>query len=245
VERALLSAPAARRHGRRDHSGDLLRCLGVGDCALRDSDLELARARTLTATAEGPAWKAADREARARPRPDDPMAAAVGIEALRVGASGELTLRFDGLYELLRGEPPEAERALFRLAREELDFEPWRIDIPFQIAVHSRNLGLAVCYRERRFYEERKLYDLARFYTSLEQIIQKAAGSEAIFTRLGWGGGWEAMTGGIASGKFQEHARHRFGLGREGFAFPKSRKVALDGAKPVRPFGWVRLEPVG
>jgi hypothetical protein len=244
VERALLAAPAARREGLRGHGGDLLRCLGVGDCRLREADLEVARARVLTATPEGPAWKAADRAQKPRPRPDDPQAAAVGVEAMRPGAQGELILRLDGLFELLRGAPGPEERRVFEAARAALDFEPWRIDIPFQVAVHSRNFGLAVCYRERRFFEERKLYDLARFYVELEQQIQKAAGGEAIFARVGWGGGWEAMTGGIAAGKFRDRARQRFGLGREGFAFPKSRKVALEGARPARPFGWVRLDPV-
>jgi CRISPR-associated protein Csm5 len=244
VERSILWAPAARRHGGHDHSGDLLRCLGVGDCIVRDTDLEVARVRVLTATPEGPAWKAAERGARARPRPDDPEAASLGVEALRPGASGNLTLRFDELYELLRGEAPSAERRLFEAARAELDFEPWRIDIPFQVAIHSRNLGLALCYRERRFYEERKLYDLARFYVDLEQKIQKAAGSEAIFARLGWGGGWEAMTGGIAHDRARERARQRFGLGREGYPFPKSRKLMLEGSKAVLPFGWVRLDPL-
>ena len=244
VERALLVAPAARRSGAPDHGGDLLRCLGVSDCLVRDTDLEVSRVQVLTATPEGPAWKASERGARARPRPDDPAAASLGVEALRPGATATLTLRFDGLYELLRGEPPPAERRLFEAARAELDFEPWRIDIPFQVAVHSRNLGLAVCYRERRFFEERKLYDLARFYIDLEQKIQKAAGSEAIFARLGWGSGWEAMTGGIAHDRARERARRRFGLGREGYPFPKSRKLMVEGSKPILPFGWVRLDPV-
>lgn len=241
VERALLAAPGSRRRGA-SFGADLLRCLAVGDCLLGDEDLEVARARVLTATPEGPAWKAADFGVRPRSRPDDPAAAAVGVEAVRIGASGRVAVRFDGLYEMLRGGPRAGEKRFFEAARAELDFEPWRIDIPFQVAVHSRNLGLAVCYRERRFYEERKLYDLARYYVDLEQQIQKAAGSETLFARVGWGAGWEAMTGGVAAGRFRDLARSRFGLGREGFTFPKTRKVAESGGRPARPFGWVRMD---
>jgi hypothetical protein len=244
LERALLLPPSVRKRGHRAAGHDLMRCLSVGDCALREADLELARARVLTATREGPAWKATERDAKPRPRADDPQAASVGVEAMRTGASGDVVLHFDGLFQLLRESPEEREKAVYDLARAELDFEPWRIDVPYQIAIHSRNLGLAICHRERRFYEDRKLFDLARYYTGLEQQIQKAAGTDSIFTRVGWGGGWEAMTGGLVSGAARDEARRHFQLGRPGFDFPKSRKIALDGAKPASPFGWLRLDPV-
>lgn len=245
LERLLLLPPSVRKHGAAAAGRELLRCLSVGDTTLRDADLEVARARILTSTADGAAaWKAAEREHPARLRPDDPEAAAVGVEALRTGSIGELTIRFDGLFELLRGTPDGASKRLYEAGRAELDFEPWRLDVPFQIAIHSRNLGLALCHRERRFYEERKLFDLARWYTALEQQLQKAAGTEAIFARVGWGGGWEAITGGLAVGPARDEARRRFGLGRGGFEFPKSRKLALDGVKPMRPFGWIRLDPL-
>ena len=105
-------------------------------------------------------------------------------------------------------------------------------------------MGLALCHRERRFYEERKLFELAKFFAALEQQLQKAAGTEAIFARVGWGGGWEAMTGGLPVGEGREDVKRRYNLGRPGYVFPKSPKLALDGPKAARPFGWIRLDPV-
>jgi len=245
LERLLLLPQSVRKHGVPAAGRDLMRALAIGDATLNEGDIEVARARVLTETPEGAAWKAAQPDARARTRPDDPYAAAVGVEAIKTGGTTEVNLRFSPLFELLRGTPEGRDKRLYEAGRIELDFEPWRIDVPFQIAVHSRNLGLALCHRERRFYEERKVFDLARWYTALEQQIQKAAGSEAIFARVGWGGGWEAMTGGVAVGPARDEARRRFGLGRPQYEFPKSRKLALDdGNKPARPFGWVRLDPI-
>ena len=244
LERLLLLPQSVRRHGVPAAGRDLMRALAVGDATLKDDDLEVARARVLTQTEGGAAWKAAEHEGRARLRPDDPQAAAVGVEAFKTGAVADVSLRFSGLFELLRSTPDAAHQRLYEAGRGELDFEPWRIDVPFQIAIHSRNLGLALCHRERRFYEERKLFDLARWYTALEQQIQKAAGTEAIFARVGWGAGWEAMTGGVAVGPARDEARRRFALGRPDYEFPKSRKIALDGSKPARPFGWIRLDPI-
>ena len=247
VERALMLPPVVRMHGVPAAGRDLMRYLGVGDCTFKDADLDLSRARILTATPEGPGFKADGLDQKPRARADDPSAASLGVETLRVGSQGEASLRFDGLFELLRTPLEKVEKShkrIFDAARGEIDFEPWRLDVPAQVAIHSRNLGLALCHRERRFYEERKLFELAKFYAGLEQQLQKAAGTEAIFARVGWGGGWEAMTGGLPTGEAREEVKRRYNLGRPGYVFPKSRKLALDGPKAARPFGWIRLDPL-
>ncbi|MBC7104937.1 MAG: type III-A CRISPR-associated RAMP protein Csm5 [Firmicutes bacterium] len=64
--------------------------------------------------------------------------------------------------------------------------------------------------------------------------------------RLGWGGGWEARSTGLAFSEDLRHlVRERFYPPRPGFPFPKSRKAVLEQGRPADVLGWARLELEG
>jgi CRISPR/Cas system CSM-associated protein Csm5 (group 7 of RAMP superfamily) len=81
------------------------------------------------------------------------------------------------------------------------------------------------------------------FYQNLQQeILKLAQTSNACILRLAWGSGWRGMTGNWMNESTLGQVRQGTRLGREGFPFPKTRRLALKDGYPSVPLGWVRLD---
>ncbi|OUD14212.1 hypothetical protein [Thioflexithrix psekupsensis] len=65
-----------------------------------------------------------------------------------------------------------------------------------------------------------------------------------MFIRLGWGSGWESMTGGWLDDDELQTARQAYGskMGKVGVdVFPKTRRLVVSEGSPCLPFGWIKI----
>lgn len=96
---------------------------------------------------------------------------------------------------------------------------------------------------EQQWAEALGFEALANFYRRLRAEMARAP--EAAYLQLGWGVGWRGKTAVEPLGpEAVAEARRRYGLGRRGDPFPKTRRVVFRNGQPWAPLGWVRLWPI-
>lgn len=133
----------------------------------------------------------------------------------------------------------------------------WMGDLLTALPIFGRNLAQQRFRREIAYFKKVGLAHLANLYESWQKQLQDMRGQNAFFLQIGWAGGWESKTLGrdlLAKDDSDFAAlRTRFALGRPpdfkgrweakpGQAFPVSRRLVMDGGRPVAPLGWVRVE---
>lgn len=96
---------------------------------------------------------------------------------------------------------------------------------------------------ERRFYAEAQQPVIERFYAGLSRSRVMTSDTSFLLP-VGWGTGWLAKTIGTGLRDRPDFGdvRRRFGLGRTGAPFPKSRRLVEEAPdRPVVPMGWVKV----
>ena len=105
---------------------------------------------------------------------------------------------------------------------------------------HSRDLLEA----EMDFFEDHDpRNDLDGLYRNLD-IIRRGIphDNSAMVLRLGWGTGWNSMTGDYIDKDWLLQFRQQFHMGKRGVDhFPKTRTIALEKNQPIWPMGWIKL----
>ena len=104
---------------------------------------------------------------------------------------------------------------------------------------------LELVNRELAYFSEYKPVTgpVVAFYENLQKkILELAQTSGSCILRLAWGSGWKGMTGDWMDETTLQGVRKEKRLGREGFPFPKTRRLAVKDGQPCLPLGWILLE---
>jgi CRISPR-associated protein Csm5 len=217
--RSWTAQPIERRLFGSDPNHDLLRGLLVADSQPQPaSKLRIANAQVVTGS--------------------EKMGSPVEVEAVWTDTAFETTWTIDSYLN------SEGVRQKLGLGGE----WSWLAGLP-EIA---RAWGAEYLRKERDWFHQRKYSHVAGLYHQMLGILtgNKLAPNQ-FFINLGWGGGWSAKTVGaplqadakewerLLNDKRRSPARFRR---REGDAFPKSRRVLVQGGQVVAPFGWCLVE---
>ncbi|MFW6315282.1 MAG: hypothetical protein ACOC0S_06840 [Desulfohalobiaceae bacterium] len=106
--------------------------------------------------------------------------------------------------------------------------------------------SLQIVNKEISFFSEYKpaTSSVLEFYQGLmKQILALDKEPHKCILRLAWGSGWLGMTGDWMDQSTMQAVRQEKNLGRKGFPFPKTRRLAMKDGQPRLPLGWVLLEP--
>lgn len=135
-------------------------------------------------------------------------------------------------------------------ANSVLQWQPKKIPTQFdQWRQIINNHALQRLEEEKAFFKE---YQVTGALTACEKILQQIHQTpEACYLQIGWGSGWESMTGNWLPENIKQDMRHHYGLGkrirdeyeRSVFhpVFPKTRRLIINDGHPCLPFGWIRL----
>lgn len=215
---------------------DLMRVLSVRDAALTTKHLDLYQCAILSVGQNQQAlWKTAG--PKNAPNPSE--ATKITIEALRPGTRWNGTLSYD---QFLRNLP---------LATSGFPSAfPSRMDLPTLLNTHARDF----LNKELRFLTA--LSGLSETYiTGLRYLLGRIDTLEpnTALLRVGWGGGWKAMTGDPYSENDLSEIRTKTHSGRPSYRlgkyqgnqpfgiFPKSRRMILRGSDPCWMPGWILI----
>jgi len=220
----------------KDPNHDLMRVLAVRDVQVRQQDLDLYRVFVLRLT--DPEGKHYDWRGMRRRR----TFSVIYAEMLRPGTTASFSMRLDRF--LL-----EDERA-----RSELHFDRKAFDFA-KLARWANAYARKRLQRELAFLEKCNDGALNGLLNSLDALLQRIPdesdpeAGQRFLLRLGWGSGWQSMTGDYLEGEWLEKIRKRYRLnyddrqrGRAHFPiFPKTRKIVFDGDRPAYLSGWVQI----
>ena len=210
-------------------NSSLLRALQVSDSStIEPSQLELGCAKVLSLTQEGYAWKDLGNR---RNLDDFAEATPIFFESLPVGTvlSGSLKINDD----LLSG-----------YCAEQLSYRPEGIQAMKQLFSVCNQGSAELLQREAAFFEAIGLKSCLKATANLMSVVQSCQENQMVFP-LAWGTGYNAKANGwVIDSDLMNMIRRDFNLGREGFEFPKSRKVLFSQGEPANLVGWVRLSIV-
>lgn len=187
-----------------------------------------------------------------------PVAPGEGLELVQVqlynlmGASGQAVFRpkkdFEFFAETLRpgtvlgGELRLDEFLLTSPQARSLGFGR-RAAYARDYMRHCNAFSKALIARERDFFTEQKMPEIAAFYDKLGQAASDVDESRECLMQMSWGTGWNAKTvGSVLPEELVKYAREEFRLGRTGqILFPKTRRVVIRNGKPDSVMGWVKV----
>lgn len=206
---------------------DFLRSLHVSDITFQKENLHLMDVRWLNLA--GNPLKAKWKVMGGRESIDNWQdATGIIIEALTPNTEASLTLQIDGF--LLHN--PQAKQVL-----------NWQNDLIPQNFLQWRNIL-------NNHAKQHLTKEIAFFHqygaTAVEQecqhlLRQIEQDMDAAYIRVGWGNGWNGMTGDWLDEVTEKEMRTLYNLGKTGVdEFPKTRRLVVKN-QPCLPFGWLRI----
>lgn len=209
---------------------DILRVMQVSDVRFQAADLRLADIRWLNIIRVKGQEKAAWRDMRSRQSEKNWQdASGLYAETLTPDSTASLTLGWDRflLSDLTKWGAPTHGAEL----------------LPADFSVLQKVLNNHACRileNEVAFFDQ---YQATAPQQQLQKLLNRTQkDSEGAYLRLAWGSGWRGMTGDWLDVKSLSAIRELYRLGRQNMPFPKTRRLAVQGA-PCLPLGWVRLGP--
>jgi len=220
------SAAENRLLGQTNYS--LLRVLQVGDSSLlASSNLELGCVRILSLTERGGyRWK--DLGQGALRASGNQMGTPVFFEAIPAKTVFSGRIKID-------------TSLLTPAVARELRFTETQIATMKNIAALCREETESLLIREQEFFAR---LDLPAGIAELKRLQDEADACKAnqFLLPVAWGTGHRAKTTGwMLPDTLQTMIRGEFRLGREGFVFPKSRKISFQNGQPAGLVGWTRV----
>ena len=233
-----------RNYAKSKQNRDLFRTLIVGDARFAREDLDLYPVKSLELKSLEPQqpsdcqWM---KDKRPRGRDSLPKDTVIYPELLAQDAEATFTLRLDSTIgagngrKLQRNGFPTSIGELFQMlnahARRMYELETKFLK---QCASFLNTAGADFLSVLRE--------DVAVHFPSRQGTTRRC------ILRLGWGIGWDSITGAIAKTVPEQFKRIRFQftLGSRGAPFPKTHKiVCTERMEPVSVLGWVLLERMG
>lgn len=211
---------AVQRKRPHDANRDLMRVLHVGDVHFNKDNLTLADTRIFNlSSAERFGWK----NIAARRNETDPrQATQLAAEALRIGATVQVTLTIDDF--LLQSPVAQKEAAFDKYASL------------FQALPQICNdYAARQIAKQHAFFEKYNLTALVSFYDELEK--ERANLPEGDFLlRLSWGSGWQGMTGELVENSDGlQQIRKKFNMGKFEMQGEMPDECPICHSKKIRP----------
>ena len=214
-ELKFLDQTIAKKALGKDPNHNIMRLLSVGDFTFEESSLALLEAVIKSLSTTG---TLAEKTFKIYP------------EVLMPGQQGRGIITFD---KFLSWEDSKYNGEIFH----------FKAELSLEYLIHVvNNTSLNIIRKEITFFEERNP-TVAKFYNKLQSELDSLAEDELI-TRIGWGSGWNSITGELLSSKhLTDDLRRKLKLAphRLEFDFPKTRKLARVGSE-LQPLGWVKLK---
>ncbi len=214
---------------------DIMRALSVADISLSQENLELRRVHVLSLTSTNGTSYGWKNLRTGHKEKDFRRSTPIYAEMIKPGTEVYGALRLDRF--LL--EDQQAERVL--------GFKKYGLTRS-QIATWANVYAKRRLERERDFLEkcdDGQLFFVLEEHKKLLTEVEEASSNaeqSTFLLRLGWGSGWQSMTGDYLEGDILNQIRRIFGLGKRGFPiFPKTRKIVFDGDRPAFLSGWVKI----
>lgn len=223
---------SAAPHPRENSNYDFLRVLHLGDSHFSTQNLMVADVRWFNLTQRGGAWKKSWKDMGSR-RNIDQWRDAHGVftEALMPGSQTQVAIQWD---EFLLSEFPQKEVLHWQDLPDFVGFD--------KLKVLMNAHALKLLADDIKFFSEYHADEIVAKCKALQKQIEQE--SDAMFIRLGWGSGWEAMTGDWMTEEEVASVRAAYGnkMGKPGVdIFPKTRRLAVSGGQPCVPFGWIKV----
>lgn len=230
-----ITAPNGKRI--RGPNNSLLRALQLPDFQFSAEDMILAPIKVSSEEGGngGIRWKKFGSQPNV---PDPGQAVSIHVEAIRAGSEAMGKIKIDDfLIEKASGT------GRYSPGRKGLEILASGASLFKAVNIRSFELmGMECDYLDE--INDRYLFQARDFLAEQMERIHDKPSSFCIFP-LGWGAGWRGMTGPLLSdGDLLGQFRRVFGKmrGREGFGFPKTRKLCLsESGRPELPPGWVEL----
>ncbi len=233
------AAPIEQRVLGENPNRDLLRALQVSDTTAIDlSGVEIGTAWTVTLDSNGQLVKKIDNGQEYK----------TFVEQLQPKQRLTFSIKID---EWVLKEP----------ASNQLGFDPSQGDALRNIAAACHWVTGDLIQRERKFFDDYHLPEIANFYDQLHRLNEKLTPGTFLL-QIGWGTGYDSKT--VAplftddendpetAKELLNDLRERFRLGGsrskpgtyDWRAFPKTRRIFYRGQNPLSPFGWVKVSPI-
>jgi CRISPR-associated protein Csm5 len=207
----------------------LLRALQVSDSStIEPSQLELGCVKILSLTQEGYAWKDL---ANRRNLKDFEDATPIFFESLPAGT-------------ILSGSFKTDDDLLTGYCADQLSYRSEGVQAIKRLFSVCKQGSMELLQKEAAFFEAIRLKPCLDAAINLMSVVQSCQENQMVFP-LAWGTGYNAKANGwIIDSDLMDMVRREFNLGREGFEFPKSRKILFFQGEPANLVGWVRLSIV-
>ena len=207
----------------------LLRALQVSDSStIEPSQLELGCVKILSLTQEGYAWKDL---ANRRNLKDFEDATPIFFESLPAGT-------------ILSGSFKTDDDLLTGYCADQLSYRSEGVQAIKRLFSVCKQGSMELLQKEAAFFEAIRLKTCLDAAINLMSVVQSCQENQMVFP-LAWGTGYNAKANGwIIDSDLMDMVRREFNLGREGFEFPKSRKILFFQGEPANLVGWVRLSIV-
>lgn len=237
--RATPAKPIEQKVLGRNPNRDLLRALQVSDTTAIDlSALEIGTAWTVTLNSNGQLVQKIDKNQEYK----------IFIEQIQRRQRLTFSVKID---EWLLKEPASAQ----------LGFDSSQGDVLRNIAGVCHWVIGDLIQREREFFKDYDLSEIANFYDQLHHLNGNLPPGTFLL-QIGWGTGYDSKTVAPlftydesdpeAAQELLDDLRERFRLGEsrsqprtyDWRAFPKTRRILYRGQNPIAPLGWVKISPI-
>ncbi len=238
LEERLLTTYRGRGQSGSAPNYDLGRVIRVGDSVFRPQDLEIFNIAVLNEVSNGYQWfvRREGRQSRNDPNLQN------GTKIAVAGIS----------YDPDTSKPSQVTISLDQQAAGDIG---WKEKIDFGVIASACNATSRKVLQNDLEYMKDALSDqsmLSAVIDSIEELLElidelelenAKASKFSWLQRIGWGSGYVSMTGAHTSVDMVQEIRKLYRLGREGFEYPKSRRISLDlDSKPATLMGWVLME---
>ncbi|GAB4183691.1 MAG: hypothetical protein Kow00108_20900 [Calditrichia bacterium] len=221
-----------------DSNANIMRCIQVSDAKFASEDLKIIDSRIFNLLAEGYGYLQLNFKENKQKK---------GKGKKKTHSPTQWYLGTPNIMEMLK---ENAKSTLFTISLDTYLESHWKElfgnnqrKLPSNLLSVLKKYAIEKIQEEKIFFKRHGHHKAAEFYNMLENM-QKNTSDNQTLIRVGWGGGWNFMTGNFLDDQSKNHLRRMFNLGKKGHpVFPKSRKLITDGDnEPYIPPGWLMLE---
>lgn len=219
-------------------SYDIGRVLRVGDATFSPDSLEVFNIAVINEVSNGFQWFV--RKERGKSINDASL-----HNANKIGVAGIS-------YDPETTRPSHFSMSLDHSALESIG---WKESFDVKVIAHACNTTSKKVLQDDLHYVTDAMPDqpdLSMVRENLEELVElveeleqenRERDKSSWLQRIGWGSGYLSMTGAHATPQMVSEIQKIYNLGRQGFEYPKTRRIALDlNAKPSTLMGWVVVE---
>lgn len=213
-------------------NNNLLKTISIFDSHFSEDDIDLYLIYILSLSSKDGSsflWKKMGRDSRNQDIPVN--ATPLIVEMLKPGSKANFRLKVDSFYF-------ENEDARRRLNIQGIkSSEITKIINKYSLMQLESELSFF-----NKFKNKENLKPIIEDFEKLKTELESINDGQAIM-RMSWGVSWKFMTGGFITQEQLIELKRKFSfrMGKDGFEFPKTRKIIFDSGNPIYTPGWVKI----